>query len=139
MESNIAPIVSAEELVFTYSRSGGPGGQKVNKVETRVTLWFDVNRSQSLTDEQKQLLHQRLSTRINKQGLLWVASRQHRTQLANREAAVQRFYELLEEALKPVSKRRPRGIPRTSHEARIQDKRRRSEKKLSRQKPLSWE
>jgi ribosome-associated protein len=132
-------IVPEEELSFTYSRSGGPGGQNVNKVETRVTLWFDVNGSASLNDEQKKMLHDRLSTRINKNGLMWVVSKQHRTQLANRMAAVQRFNELLQHALQPTPKRHPKRMSRASKEARLQQKRRRSEVKQARQQPASWE
>jgi ribosome-associated protein len=139
MDTITHPIVPENELSFTYSRSGGPGGQNVNKVETRVTLWFDVNGSASLNDEQKQLIHERLSTRINKNGSLWVVSKQHRTQLANRMAAVQRFSELLQQALQPTPKRHPRRMPRSSREARLQQKRRRSEIKQARQQPFSWE
>jgi ribosome-associated protein len=92
-----------------------------------------------LSDEQKQLIHDRLSTRINKNGLMWVVSKQHRTQLANRVAAVQRFNELLQYALQPTPKRHPQKMSRAGKEARLQQKRQRSEKKQARQQPISWE
>src|SRR5215475_13463468 len=84
-----------EELTFATSRSGGPGGQNVNKLETRVTLRFDLAGSPSLSPEQKARLRERLATRITKAGVLQVTAQRHRTQAANREAAVERFAELL--------------------------------------------
>ena len=89
-----------EEVSFVTSRSGGPGGQNVNKLETRVTLRFDLAASPSLTDEQKSRLRERLATRITRAGILHVTSQKHRTQAENREAAVARFAELLREGLR---------------------------------------
>ena len=76
-----------EEVSFVTSRSGGPGGQNVNKLETRVTVRFDVAGSPSLTEEQRQRLLERLATRITRAGFLQVTSQKHRTQGENREAA----------------------------------------------------
>jgi ribosome-associated protein len=91
--------IPRHEISFTFSRSGGPGGQNVNKLSTRATLLFDVNRSRSLSDGQRARIRERLGTRISGGGILRVTSRRHRSQRANREAAEERFAELLREAL----------------------------------------
>ncbi len=118
-----------EELRFTTSRSGGPGGQNVNKVETRVTLWYDIANSSAFSPDQKAMIQTRLASRINKEGLLWVTSSRHRTQLANREAALARLFELLGEALQPTPERRPTRISRAARALRRENKKRRSQVK----------
>ena len=123
------------ELRFVTARSSGPGGQNVNKVESRVTLLFDLEASPSLSEAQKGRLRRRLETRINKQGVLRVVSQRHRTQGANRRAATERFVELVAGALR---RRRRRVATRPSREARarrLQDKRRRSRLKADRRRP----
>lgn len=92
-------VIPDEELRFTASRSGGPGGQNVNKVNSRVTLLFDVDGSRVLTVDQKARLRERLAGRISSAGLLRVVSQRHRTQAANRRAAQQRFEDVLRQAL----------------------------------------
>jgi len=127
--------IPEQELTFTASRSSGPGGQHVNKVSTRVMLWFDVAHSPSLSDEQKQLVFRRLQTRINKQGILQVVSQQGRSQMANRVAAIERFVELLREALKKQKRRRKTRIPMAAKERRIRNKKLRGRKKRHRAIP----
>jgi len=128
--------IPEEELSFAASRSGGPGGQNVNKVNTQVMLRFDVARSSSLSDWQRGRIRSRLRTRITKDGVLVLSSHRHRTQAANRNAVTERFVELLREALK---RRRPRKKTRptaASRERRLEAKKRRSRiKKLRSQKP----
>lgn len=114
--------IQEQELKFTASRSSGPGGQHVNKVSTRVMLWFDVANSPSLSDEQKHLVFRRLANRINKQGVLQVISQQGRSQMANRVAATERFVELLRKALRRKKPRRKTRIPMAAKECRIRDK-----------------
>lgn len=121
-----------DELTFTTSRSGGPGGQNVNKLNTRVTLLFDVNGSPSLTVEQKESLRRRLAGRINRQGVLRVVSERYRTQLANREAATRRLAELLRTALTEVPERVPVQIPESVKARRLEEKRRRGRLKRER-------
>jgi ribosome-associated protein len=121
-----------EELTFTTSRSGGPGGQNVNKLETRVTLRFDLAGSPSLSDEQKARLRERLATRITRSGVLHVTAQKHRTQAANREAAQVRFAELLREALREEAPRKKTRIPRAVSRRRVEEKKRRGQRKQER-------
>ncbi len=121
-----------EELSFEFSRSGGPGGQNVNKVSTKATLLFDVASSPSLTDEQRSRIMSRLRTRITKAGILRVTSQRHRTQRANREAALERFAELIREALRRKRPRRRTRVPRAARERRLQEKKRRGDLKRRR-------
>lgn len=124
--------IPEEELDFATSRSGGPGGQNVNKLETRVTLRFDLAGSPSLTEEQKARLRERLATRITRHGVLQVSSQRHRTQAANREAALARFAELVGEGLQEAEERKPTKVPRAVKKRRLDDKRWQSLKKRQR-------
>ena len=124
--------IPEDELEFTHSRSSGPGGQNVNKVSTRVTLRFDVAHSPSLSEEEKRHLFQRLSTRINKKGVLWIAAQQSRSQSANRDLALARFAAMLREALKRPRRRIKTRIPRPVKEQRLAEKKHRSRLKEQR-------
>ena len=126
--------IAEEELRFTYSRSSGPGGQNVNRVETRVTLLFDVHGSECLSEPQKYRIAGRLATRINRDGILRVVSQRHRTREANRRAAVERFDELLTEALKPTKKRIATRVRRSAVEKRIRQKKERGRVKQGRRR-----
>jgi ribosome-associated protein len=124
--------ISDTELAFTTSRSSGPGGQNVNKVNTRVTLLFDVERSPSLLEEQRLLVRERLTGRINKEGILRVVVQRHRTQLANREEAVRRFADLVRVALFEEQVRIKVRMPKGVKERRLEEKRLRSRLKRER-------
>jgi len=139
IEIDASTFIPDDEVGFTTSRSGGPGGQNVNKVETRVTLWFNVEGSAVLSPGEKQLVTERLSSRINKEGLLWVTSSRHRTQYANRESAIERFAALLREALAPAPQRRPTRITPAARAERLKHKKRRSLVKQLRRERFSPE
>jgi ribosome-associated protein len=86
-------------ITFGFSRSSGPGGQNVNKVNTRVTVFFDLVQCTDLSDAQKARIRSKLATRCSHEGVIRVASQKHRTQLENRQAALARLHELVEGAL----------------------------------------
>ncbi len=122
------------ELSFAASRSGGPGGQNVNKVATKVTLAFAVASSPSLTDEQRRRILARLATRISKDGVLRVVSQRHRTQGANRAAALERFVALLAAALAVEPDRVPTRPTRVSRQRRVSEKKLRARTKQTRRR-----
>ena len=118
--------IPEDRLVFKASRSGGPGGQNVNKVNTRVTLFFDVGNCDNLSDAQKRRIRTRLRTRVDKNGVLRVVSQKHRTQKANRETAIERMQGLLADALKTRPVRKKTRISNAANQRRLEEKRRRS-------------
>jgi ribosome-associated protein len=126
--------IPEEALTFATSRSSGPGGQNVNKLETRVTVRFDLS-SPSLDDEQRARLRERLAGRISRAGLLQVTSQRHRTQAANREAALARLIELMREALAGREPRRPTRPSRAARARRLAAKRLHSRRKRERTAP----
>ena len=119
-------FINEDELVFKVSRSSGPGGQNINKVNTRITLLFDVANCGSLSDLQKQRILSRLATRADKNGVLRVVSQKFRTQRANRNAAVERLQELLTGALKTRPIRKKSKVSYAAKQRRLEEKRRRS-------------
>ncbi len=118
--------ISADELVFKVSRSGGPGGQNVNKLNTRVTVFWDVVHSPNLSEGQKRRIRTVLATRMDKRGVLRVVSQKHRTQEANRRAALERLQELVSEALKPRPVRKKTKVPASARRKRLKEKKQRS-------------
>ena len=127
--------IDDDELEFRTSTSSGPGGQHVNRTETRVTLLFDVDHSSSLNEEQRSRIREQLATRINRDGVLRVSSQKHRSQAANRDAAVARFVELLADALHEERPRRRTKPTRASRQRRVDDKKRRGAVKKLRRRP----
>ncbi len=126
--------IREDELIFKASRSSGPGGQNVNKVNTRITLFLDVANCESFSDVQKRRILSRLATRADKNGIVRVASQRFRTQKANRRAAVERLQQLLAEALKTRPMRKKTKIPYAAKQRRLEEKRRRSLLKRQRAK-----
>ena len=118
-----------ERVPFSFARSAGPGGQNVNKVNTRVTLLFDLAGTHLLGQREKGRIHRKLGTRITKAGQLRIVSMRHRTQLANRRAAVQRFYELIARALDEPKSRRPTKPSQRARQRRLEEKRKRGQQK----------
>jgi ribosome-associated protein len=132
MDATEGGPIPESELVFRASRSSGPGGQNVNKLNTRVTVLFNVAGSPSLSAEQKQQVRSRLTGRIDKNGVLHVVSQKHRSQEANRRAAVERLQQLVQEALRPVPVRRKTKVPTAARERRLREKKQRSDRKRQR-------
>jgi len=124
--------IPGEEISFRTSRSSGPGGQHVNKVETRVTLLFDVLSSPSLSEEQKRRITSRLQTRVSKAGVLRVVAQKHRSQSANREEARERFAGLLREVLRRDPPRKATRPTTAAKSRRLEEKRRRGRRKQER-------
>ncbi|WP_028580113.1 alternative ribosome rescue aminoacyl-tRNA hydrolase ArfB [Desulfogranum japonicum] len=133
-EVQIIPSLSIPmaELHFRFSRSGGPGGQNVNKVNTKVTLLFEPANSASLTLQQKECIFNRLANRINQAGQLQIQASEYRTQQGNRNAAIDRFATLLRGALHTPKKRKKTVVSKKAKERRIKLKKTRSLLKRSR-------
>ena len=127
--------IPLQELVFRFSRSGGPGGQHANRSETRVKLLFDVGRSASLSESQREQILARLGHLIDKEGVLHLNSDSTRSQHQNREEVIARLESLLREALRPRKKRRPTRPSRSARQRRLESKRRQSAKKRDRRRP----
>ena len=118
-----------QEFVFQTSRSSGPGGQNVNKTETRVELRFDVWNSFILNDDEKELIISHLKNRINTEGILIITVQDSRSQLTNKQLAEQRFYEMLAKALKKQVKRKATKPSASANRRRLVTKKYKSVKK----------
>ncbi len=125
-------VIPLRELHFRFSRSGGPGGQYVNRTETRVELLFDVAHSPSLSEGQRGRLRERLAGHLDGEGVLHVVSSTRRSQLENRAEAVARFQALLHAALRPQKRRLATHPTVAGREHRLGSKRRRGQTKSSR-------
>ena len=123
------------EFKFSASRSGGPGGQNVNKVNTRVELRFSIQLSQILTEQEKEILRVKLKKRINTEDELILVSGSERSQWRNKEKAVIRFFELIEKALTPVKKRIKTKPSAASKLKRLESKKIQAAKKRLRKPP----
>lgn len=122
------------EFTFKTSRSSGPGGQHVNKTDSRVELRFNPQKSELLSDDQKEILHQKLSSQLTSDGDLIVVCQQERSQYKNKALAIEKLYELLHKALRPVKKRKTTKPTRASIQKRMELKKQTAEKKKRRGK-----
>jgi len=123
------------ELEFSTSRSSGPGGQNVNKVNSKVELRFKIIASALLSDDEKNLLMDKLKNRINSEGDLIIVSQEERSQLKNKENAIRKFYQLIQKTLIPPKRRKPTEPTLASRHRRLEEKKRLSEKKQDRKPP----
>lgn len=131
----ITATLLINELVFTTSRSSGPGGQNVNKVNTKVTLRFDVQNSQFLTDEEKEIILKKLASKITTEGILVLTSQDSRSQLQNKEAVILKLENIITKAFEKKKARRATKPSKGAVQNRIKTKKQLSEKKKWRQKP----
>jgi len=130
--------VLQKEVVYKTSRSGGKGGQNVNKVSSKVELLFSVNDSLLFNDEEKQLLNDKLQSRFNKDGYIQVICDEERSQYLNKEKAVDRLINLLINALKKPKPRKATKISKAAKAARLEQKRLNSIKKEGRKGVSDW-
>ncbi len=126
-----------KEFQFRTSRSSGSGGQHVNKVSTKVELLFDINASTLLDTTQKENLLKKLRNRISQKGILSLSYQRSRSQKRNKDAVIDKFYQLIHEALLPQKERKATKIPKAIKAKRLQKKRLQSQKKADRKKAKS--
>ncbi len=124
-----------KELQFKAVRSSGAGGQNVNKVSTKIELFFDLNNSHALTDSEKERLLLKLSHRLTKENKLLLQCDESRSQHKNKALVIKRFLQTIEIALKVPKKRRKTKPTRSAIEKRLKSKKKSAQKKVNRKKP----
>jgi ribosome-associated protein len=134
LKINENTVIQMRDIRWKFSRASGPGGQNVNKVSSRVTLLYSIPQSSDLDEDQKTILTYKLGRFIDKQGVLQISVDEERSQMRNREIALQRFAELVRDALTPGRERYESAVPQREKERRIRTKKQRSQlKRIRRQ------
>jgi ribosome-associated protein len=129
--------IQVSEIIFSTSRSSGPGGQNVNKVNTKVELRFNIYQSEGLSEIEKEKITARLKNKITSKGDLLIVSQSARTQLMNKQKAIDKFYKLIYSALKDKVKRKATSPTHASAMERLEKKKKRSSlKKLRKGSPM---
>ncbi len=136
LKINSKICIPQKEIRLTYSRSSGPGGQNVNKLNTKATLRFDINKSRAFDLEEKKRIKKRLAARITRNGILTLWSDRFRSQKANRKDVLEKFADLLQWALRERPARKKTAPSKAAKEKRLAEKRHRSKIKQARKKDL---
>ena len=129
---NLTKSALQTEITYKTSRSGGKGGQNVNKVSSKVELLFNINESGLFTEEEKLLLADKLQNRLNKDGLVQVICDEERSQYLNKEKAIERLILLLTKALQKPKVRKPTKVSKAAKAARLDNKKKHAVKKENR-------
>ncbi|MDC9722552.1 MAG: alternative ribosome rescue aminoacyl-tRNA hydrolase ArfB [Urechidicola sp.] len=124
-----------KELTFKATRSSGAGGQHVNKVSSKIVLFFDVYNSESLSDDEKEILLKNLQTKLTKENILILNCDESRSQHKNKEIVITRFLKVITEGLRVQKPRRATKIPRSVIRKRLESKKKQAFKKATRKKP----
>jgi ribosome-associated protein len=135
---DLANRIPESEFIFLTSRSSGPGGQNVNKVNTKVEIRFNVQLSDSLSENEKELIFKNLKNRTNSSGELVVRSQSERTQLRNRNKAIEKMLALISEALTEQPERKPTSPTLRSQAERVDEKKKRGRIKRSRKEDREY-
>lgn len=135
MQRKITAALLAPEFIFTTSRSSGPGGQNVNKVNSKVTLEWNVANSSVLTDDEKTFLIEKLASRLTREGVVQITSQESRSQIANKELAIHKLDNLLAKAFAKKKVRKATKPSKTAKQQRLKKKKVVSEKKNWRKRP----
>jgi ribosome-associated protein len=126
------PPFLLKEFMFKTSRSGGKGGQNVNKVSTKVQVEFDVQQSQLLTQEEKDIILEKLAGKLTQEGVLQIVAQAERAQLANKTIAIKKMYQALNKCFVVAKKRKPTKVSKAAIEKRLQSKKKRADVKAMR-------
>jgi ribosome-associated protein len=125
-------------FIFSASRSSGPGGQNVNKVSSKIELRFQIDGSQLLSDEEKEIIKEKLKNKISNDGYLILSCQTEKSQLQNKEKCIEKFYRLLEKALSKPKTRKPTKPGKQAIRKRLESKKQQSEKKATRSKNIRF-
>ncbi|HEY0242270.1 MAG TPA: alternative ribosome rescue aminoacyl-tRNA hydrolase ArfB [Gemmatimonadaceae bacterium] len=134
---NESLVIPRAELAMRATRASGAGGQHVNKTSSRIEISWNIRESRALTDADRERLLDRLASRLSEEGAIRTVASDTRSQLRNREAAERRLAETIAKALIVQKKRRPTRRPRAANEARLTEKKKHSDRKRERKRPIT--